>query len=129
MSPRQFFICLLLAVVSQQAFAQDTTQKYHAWWNEYYPRRAKPNPKQKLLPLLHVQKNKFVNANGDTILFRGLSIADPDKLEHEGHWNKQLFVEIKKLGAMLVRIPVHPVAWRERGPVKYMQLLDSAASW
>ncbi len=129
MSPRKFFICLLLAVVSQQAFAQDTTRKYHAWWNEYYPQRARQNPKQKLLPLLHVQKNKFVSATGDTILFRGLSIADPDKLEHQGHWNKQLFEEVKKLGTMLVRIPVHPVAWRERTPVKYMQLLDSAASW
>jgi aryl-phospho-beta-D-glucosidase BglC (GH1 family) len=30
---------------------------------------------------------------------------------------------------MLVRIPVHPVAWRERTPAKYMQLLDSAVNW
>ena len=36
---------------------------------------------------------------------------------------------MKKLGSMLVRIPVHPVAWRERTPAQYMTLLDSAASW
>jgi len=30
---------------------------------------------------------------------------------------------------MLVRIPVHPVAWRERTPAKYLQLLDQAVEW
>ena len=30
---------------------------------------------------------------------------------------------------MLVRIPVHPVAWRERTPANYLVLLDSAVSW
>lgn len=119
---------LLFACTFLQVYAQDTTKKYHAWWNEYFPQAPKQKAKVQLLPL-HVYKNKFVNAKGDSIIFRGLSIADPDKIEHQGHWNKQLFEEVKKLGTMLVRIPVHPVAWRERTPVKYMQLLDSAASW
>ncbi len=30
---------------------------------------------------------------------------------------------------MLVRVPVHPVAWRERTPARYLQLLDSAVEW
>ncbi len=110
--------------------AQDTTKtKYHAWWNEGFPRQPHKNQKAKALPLIHVYKNKFVNANGDTMLFRGLSISDPDKVEHQGHWNKNHFEKIKEMGAMLVRIPVHPVAWRERTPEKYLQLLDSAVAW
>jgi len=30
---------------------------------------------------------------------------------------------------MIVRIPVHPVAWRERTPEKYMALLREAVEW
>jgi len=110
--------------------AQDTAKaKYHAWWNEGFPLQPKKNPKAKSLPLIHVYKNKFVNDKGDTILFRGLSISDPDKIEHQGHWNKHHFEKVKEMGTMLVRIPVHPVAWRERTPTRYLQLLDSAAEW
>jgi endoglucanase len=119
---------ILVLVISFTVNAQDTARKYHAWWNEAFP-LAKKNPKDKTLPLIHVYKNKFVNAKGDTLIFRGLSISDPDKVEHQGHWNKKHFEKVKELGTMLVRIPVHPVAWRERTPAKYMELLDSAVSW
>jgi hypothetical protein len=33
------------------------------------------------------------------------------------------------MGTMIVRIPVHPVAWRERTPEKYLELLDQAVEW
>jgi endoglucanase len=122
-------VFLLVAFASQLVRAQDSAKKYHAWWNEYFPRPSGKNAKAKLLPLLHVYKNRFVNEKGDTIFFRGLSIADPDKIEHQDHWNRELFEEVRNMGATLVRIPVHPIAWRERTPVKYLQLLDSAASW
>ncbi|MGH2563345.1 MAG: glycoside hydrolase family 5 protein [Ginsengibacter sp.] len=101
----------------------------HPWWRSGLPSRPVKNPKEKLLPLIMVKENKFVSANGDTILFRGVSIADPDKIDHEGHWNKMLFEKAKEMGVMLVRVPVHPVAWRERTPLKYLALLDSAVSW
>jgi len=39
------------------------------------------------------------------VLFRGLAIADPDKLENEGQWSKELFRRVKDMGATLVRIP------------------------
>jgi hypothetical protein len=55
------------------------------------PPPPKKNPKAKSLPLVHVYKNKFVNEKGDTLLFRGLSISDPDKIERQGHWNKHHF--------------------------------------
>src|SRR5664279_2411280 len=125
--------CSLLLVtvsLSQLMHAQDTTKKtYHAWWQEAYPAPPAKNPKSKLLPLIHLYKNRFVNEKGDTLVFHGLSTSDPDKLEHQGHWNKPYFEPIKSLRTMLVRLPVHPVAWGERGSVKYLQLLDQAADW
>jgi endoglucanase len=36
---------------------------------------------------------------------------------------------VKELGASVVRIPVHPVAWRERRPDQYLLLLDEAVDW
>lgn len=126
-----FLLAITLAIIMMpSAHAQDTaTRRVRGWWNEGYPRFPRRNPKAKLLPLISVYKNKFVNAKGDTILFRGLSIADPDKLDHQGHFDRLLFEKVKEMGATLVRIPVHPAAWHERGPDKYLNLLDSAADW
>ena len=47
----------------------------------------------------------------------------------QGHWSKDHFVKVKEMGAKLVRIPVHPVAWRERTPAEYIKLLDQAVGW
>ena len=123
-------ILFSLFVFTLKSDAQDTTKaKYRAWWNEPPAGQSKKSSKAKQLPLIHVYKNKFVNEKGDTILFRGLSISDPDKIERQGHWSKHHFEQVKEMGTMLVRIPVHPVAWRERTPAKYLQLLDSAVDW
>jgi endoglucanase len=126
-----FFAVILLSLSHEDISAQPDSVKsnYHSWWQDRYGRPRKTDPDARLLPAIHVSGNKFVNAKGDTMLFRGLSIADPDKLEHQGHWNKQLFEKVKETGAMLVRIPVHPVAWRERTPEKYLVLLDQAVDW
>jgi len=109
----------------------DAQQKknFHEWWNDQNVGKPLTNPDAKKLPLIKVKGNKFVNEPGDTILFRGVSISDPDKIEHQGHWNKQHFIKVKEMGTMLVRIPVHPVAWRERTPEKYLELLDQAIGW
>ncbi len=121
-----FFCRILFPAYGQQ---RNNESNYHAWWKDSYP-HVKPDKSEfKRLPLIMVKGNKFVNSNGDTVLFRGLAIADPDKIEHEGHWNKGLFQQVREMGAMIVRIPVHPVAWRERTPGKYLVLLDSAVSW
>lgn len=81
------------------------------------------------LPGVKVEGNRFVDSNGDTILFHGVSVADPDKLEQEGEWNRNLFVKAKEFGANLIRLPVHPGAWRARTPEKYLRLLDQAVQW
>ena len=76
------------------------------------------------LQFISVKDNCFVNEHGDTIIFRGFSVSDPDKLEKAGKWNKDLFSELKDWHINLVRFPVHPSAWRERGEENYLKLLD-----
>lgn len=110
-------------------FAWQDGKKYHEWWKEYGFIRPYDNSNDVKLSRIMVEGNKFVNDKGDTILFRGLAIGDPDKLENQGHWNKKHFENVKAMGAMLVRIPVHPVAWRERSAQAYLALLDQAVKW
>jgi endoglucanase len=99
------------------------------WWNQ--PPREKPaeNPHKKELPLIGVKGNEFVDSKGKAVIFRGLATSDADKLERQGYWNKKHFEEMKKMGANIVRLPVHPIAWRERTPEVYLKLLDDAVKW
>ena len=101
----------------------------HQWWNDQTVGAPLNSPTAKNLPLIRVRGNTFVNARGDTVLFRGLAISDPDKIHHQGHWTKGHFLKVKEMGATIVRIPVHPVAWRERTPARYLGLLDQAVEW
>jgi endoglucanase len=79
--------------------------------------------------LIKVSGNKFTDEAGNTIIFKGLNIADPDKLLKNGQWNKKLFAEVKAWGANIVRIPVHPTTWNTMGHQKYIKLLDEAVAW
>ncbi len=121
-----FTIILSDNLAAQQAAPAPS---YHQWWRDRPFGRPFRSPQAKKLPLIRVQGNKFVDPQGKTILFRGLSISDPDKIEHQGHWNKEHFMKVKEMGTMVVRIPVHPVAWRERTPAGYLKLLEQAVEW
>lgn len=79
---------------------------------------------QSKLSRIIVEGNKFVTEDGSPMVFRGLNVSDPDKLENEGKWNERHFEEIKHWGANLVRFPVHPKAWRAKGKEGYLELLD-----
>jgi hypothetical protein len=81
------------------------------------------------LSRISVQGNKFVTADGKPVVFRGLNISDPDKLDREGHWDKRHFDEMKTWGANVVRFPVHPTAWRKRGQEEYLKLLDKGVAF
>ena len=81
------------------------------------------------LPFISVEGNQFVDENGDTFSFRGVSSSDPDRLEKVGHWNKEYFEAVKSFNANVIRFPVHPSAWRERGKEEYLQLLDQGIEW
>jgi aryl-phospho-beta-D-glucosidase BglC (GH1 family) len=120
---------LFLIFFSFQNMSAQEKKKIHEWWNDQNIGKPLDSPDAKKLPLILVKSNKFVNTHGDTVLFRGLSISDPDKVEHQGHWKKEHFVKVKEMGTMLVRIPIHPIAWRERTPAKYLELLDHAVEW
>ena len=119
-------ISLAFLCASSIEFAQT---KHHEWWKDLPLNRPLNSPNAKKLPLISVRGNKFVDPDGKAILFRGLSISDPDKVEHQSHWNKEHFAKLKEMGTMVVRIPVHPVAWRERTPAEYLKLLDQAVEW
>jgi endoglucanase len=106
-----------------------TGQETRPWYYGVPTSQPQPNPKAKVLPMIKVRGNKFITGDGKTILLRGLSISDPDKIERQGHWSKAHFEQVRETGTMIVRIPVHPVAWRERTPEKYLQLLDQAVEW
>lgn len=80
------------------------------------------------LSQISVEGNKFVKGNGEVMVFRGLNTSDPDKLEKQGHWNKDYFKEMNKWGANVVRFPVHPRAWRARGKKAYIKLLDEGVA-
>ena len=120
---------IIITVAFTSAIAQTTNSSFHQWWHDRYPGEPLKSPNGKKLPLISVKGNHFVDAQGNTTLFRGLSIADPDKIEHEGHWNQDFFQHVQQTGARLIRIPVHPIAWRERGPKAYLALLDQAVEW
>jgi endoglucanase len=81
------------------------------------------------LSRIGVQDNHFVTADGRTMVFRGLDTGDPDKLERNGQWNKRYFEQAKAWGANVVRIPVHPAAWRIHGKEAYLKLLDQGVQW
>lgn len=122
---------LLITALASMALltAQTAEKRTHQWWNDR-PVGGRPyTANAKKMALISVKGNHFVDPQGKTVLFRGLSISDPDKLEGQGHWNKEHFAKVKEMGAMVVRIPVHPVAWRERTPVEYLKLLDQAVEW
>jgi endoglucanase len=101
----------------------------HVWWRDRPPGQWPYTTKNKAMPLISVKGNRFVDPGGNPVLFRGLSISDPDKLQMQGHWSREHFVKVKEMGARLVRIPIHPVAWRERTPAEYVKLLDQAVGW
>jgi len=124
-------ILIVVVGLTSAIFAQTSPSKtsYHAWWNGQYPNKPLNSPNAKKLPLITVNGNKFVDPQGQTVLFRGMAIADPDKVEHQGHWNLDLFQHVQQTGARVVRIPVHPIAWRERGVQNYLALLDQAVEW
>ncbi len=123
-------LSLFLAV---PLFAREKEEKYaitdEVAWFEITYRKPAEAPESKDLPLISVKENRFVDPEGNPVLFRGANIADPDQLEFDGHWNRELFAFIKDMGADLVRIPVHPAAWRRRGADDYLHLLDQAAAW
>ncbi len=81
------------------------------------------------VPFVRVEGNHFVDEHGQTVVFRGVSFSDPDRLEKSGQWNRAYFEAARAWNANIVRFPVHPRAWRERGEEAYLALLDQGIAW
>ena len=120
---------ILMFTMSLMAQTPAANSQIGEWWNERAPGIRPHTTNAKKLPLISVKGNKFVDPQGNAILFRGLSISDPDRVESSGHWNKEHFIKVQEMGAKVVRIPIHPVAWRGRTPAEYIKLLDQAVDW
>ena len=84
---------------------------------------------EKPMEWISVEGNRFVNESGETRIFQGVNIRDPHGLAKDGRWEKAHFEEAKKWGANVIRLPIHPGAWRERGEAGYLQLIDQAVTW
>ena len=84
---------------------------------------------EKPVEWISVEGNRFVNESGETRIFQGVNIRDPHNLAEDGRWEKAHFEEAKKWGANVIRLPIHPGAWRERGEACYLQLIDQAVTW
>ncbi|MGB7984628.1 MAG: cellulase family glycosylhydrolase [Terracidiphilus sp.] len=129
---KRLMIAVVAILFSMNAFAQTANPpaaKVNDWWHAAYQTQPLNSPDAKKLPLISVRGNRFVDSDGKPVLFRGVNIGDLDKLESEGHWNRDFLVHVKQTGATIVRIPVHPVAWRGRGVKNYLALLDQAVAW
>lgn len=124
-------LVLLAAATSlgPAAGAQETGGHEDAWWKIPYPEPFGTEGLEKTMDTIRVDGNRFVDQRGEPVIFRGVAIADPDKLERQGRWGRALFDEIRTWGANVIRIPVHPTAWRSRGKQEYFALLDDAVRW
>jgi hypothetical protein len=81
------------------------------------------------LSQVRVLKNQLINEQGEELIFKGVNLSDPDKLERSGHWTKEYFAKAHEWGANVVRIPIHPQALRSRGYEAYFSLVDKGVNW
>src|SRR5690606_33174716 len=63
-----------------------TRLKDGGWWDIPYPSVFDASQLNRQLPVIRVQGNRFVDESGATVVFQGVNISDPDKLERDGHW-------------------------------------------
>jgi aryl-phospho-beta-D-glucosidase BglC (GH1 family) len=77
---------------------------------------------------LYARGNRIVDANGRTVLLRGLMPPDPARLRLDGVFNQKFFAEMSTTGANVFRIPVHPENWvRDRDYL--WRYLDPIVAW
>ena len=99
------------------------------WWDIPYPARFDVSLLAEKQKTLSVSGKNIVTGDGEIFVMRGVNIADADKLVLQDRWNRELFEEIAAWGANTVRVPVHPMGWRKRGPEWYLERIDEAVFW
>lgn len=99
------------------------------WWSIPYPTRFDVTSLTKAQEPIRVEGNQFVTPQGKTFVFKGVNIADPDKLARQNQWQESLFKEVKSWGANTVRLPIHPMGWEGHGAEQYFLWIDQAIDW
>lgn len=122
-------IVAVAVTLTGPTIAEQSGGESAGWWNIPYPQPMDTSALDMSLAPVRVEGNRFVDPEGETMIFQGVSISDPDKLVTQGQWNRDLFEEVALWGANIVRVPVHPVAWRGRGKQIYLEWLDQAITW
>jgi len=73
---------------------------------------------------VRVNGNRFLDPQGQPIIFAGLCASDPDRLERANQWEERYFGAAVEWGANVIRFAVHPQAVRRRGWDEYFKILD-----
>lgn len=126
---KKLILTTIALLFGATVYASNTTTSSGEWWNQPYPTSF---DKTQLKPqsFVRVDGNQFVTEAGKPFVFRGVNIADPDKLVKQEQWNKSLFDEISRnWGSNVIRLPIHPAAWRSRGKAEYLKLIDQSVRW
>ena len=76
-----------------------------------------------------VEGNKFVDPQGNEIVFRGLCFSDPVKLIGDGKWTERYFAEAADWGANIVRFAVHPTNLNNMGWEETFAAMDQGIEW
>ena len=76
-----------------------------------------------------VEGNKFIDPQGNEIVFRGLCFSDPVKLVGDGQWNERYFAEAADWGANIVRFAVHPSNLNSMGWDATFEAMDNGIEW
>ena len=90
--------CLMFNMISTDILLsserdQDTSQQ---WWSIPHPDKFNIDKIHTKLSFIRVEGNKFVDENGDRMIFMGVNISDPDKIQKNGRWSKEHFEVIKQ---------------------------------
>jgi len=125
----QYFVFLALVFLASFVRADGAWENTNGWWNATDIPAFDVKQIKKQMPLIKVEGNQFVTESGNQIIFRGASVADPDKIKMNKKLIKEHFAMLKKWGANVVRIPVHPSAWRKHGKKNYLAMLDQIVIW
>lgn len=126
---RNFLLAMLMTILVSTSVSHATEETGEHWWQQAYPQPFDLKRLSKKQSFISVKGNQLVNEQGQPFLLKGVNIADPDKLIKQSQWRKGLFQEIKDWGANVIRLPIHPVAWRSRGEKDYLAVIDQAVEW
>ena len=76
-----------------------------------------------------VKGNKFIDPQGNELVFRGLCFSDPVKLVRDGQWNERYFSAAADWGANVVRFAVHPSNLNSLGWDETFAAMDQGIEW